>query len=170
MLVMELSPEERQRIYLEEKARLEAQEALQRERDEEQKIIQGMQAKQNETQARGFVGLFSVVILSLALWYGVQSAKAPARSEPKRPSVTKADAWTMATRFVERRLKAPGTADFPWCSDQYITDLGNGAYRVVAFVDSENGFGAKIRTRFVCTVKHVGGDNWILKGIRFSDW
>jgi len=35
-------------------------------------------------------------------------------------------------------------------------------YKVIASVDSENGFRAKIRTDYVCTVIDVGNDKWNL--------
>ena len=35
-------------------------------------------------------------------------------------------------------------------------------------VDSENGFGAKIRSSFVCTVTHTGGDSWHLDDISLN--
>lgn len=59
----------------------------------------------------------------------------------------KSQAWTLATHIVKQKLKSPSTASFPWYNDSYIS-LENGLIVVNAYVDAENGFGAKIRATF----------------------
>lgn len=66
----------------------------------------------------------------------------------------------MCEDFVTDRLKAPSTADFPGADSVETIKLDT--YKVTASVDSENGFGAKIRTDYVCTVIDVGDDKWNL--------
>ena len=73
----------------------------------------------------------------------------------------------MAEDFVKKNLKSPGSADFggvfsgDWQSPETcVTDLGNGKYRCVGWVDAQNSFGAKLRNDFVVEVEYVGGDNW----------
>ncbi len=70
----------------------------------------------------------------------------------------------MAKDFVRDRLTSPATADFPWLDGQ-VTMLGCGRYRVASYVDSQNGFGATLRTRFDATVRHAGGGRWVLEGM-----
>ncbi|MBT5016098.1 hypothetical protein HN748_00950 [Candidatus Peregrinibacteria bacterium] len=55
-----------------------------------------------------------------------------------------------AQNEVEKSLKSPSTADFPWGIQG--TPLGNDKYLVSSYVDAENSFGAEIRTYFVCNV------------------
>jgi hypothetical protein len=56
--------------------------------------------------------------------------------------------------FVKRRLKAPATASFP--SLDFSALKGNDdRYTVSSYVDAENSFGAKLRSKFVCTIKLV---------------
>lgn len=78
-------------------------------------------------------------------------------------------AFEMCKTFVKRQLKAPSTATFRNFYDDdgevSATGSGDGPYRIVSTVDSENGFGAKIRSRFSCTVSHTGGDSWHLDAI-----
>ncbi|MEK9986510.1 MAG: hypothetical protein VW879_17365 [Opitutae bacterium] len=78
----------------------------------------------------------------------------------------KISAWVMAKDFVKERLKSPSTADFGGVFSDYqdpdsvVTVLGGGKYVVRAWVDSQNGFGATIRTRFVCKLEDMGNDRW----------
>jgi hypothetical protein len=77
-------------------------------------------------------------------------------------------AFNVCTQFVEQRLKAPGTAKFRnfYQDDGEVTVTQAGdVFTVVSSVDSENGFGASLRTEFTCTVTSLGGGNWQLEGL-----
>jgi hypothetical protein len=75
-------------------------------------------------------------------------------------------AYTICQQFLKERLKAPKTADFPFESYRDVTqDLGEGRYRVRSYVDSQNSFGAMIRTKYDCTVQWVSGDQWRLENL-----
>jgi hypothetical protein len=57
-------------------------------------------------------------------------------------------------QFVRDRLKAPSTAEFPIAmddDDQY-RKINDSTFKVESYVDSENGFGAKIRTNYSCMI------------------
>lgn len=59
---------------------------------------------------------------------------------------------TIACReWVKERLKAPSTADFP--RDESVTASG-GVYTVSGSVDSQNSFGATVRSSFTCRARH----------------
>ncbi len=94
---------------------------------------------------------------------------AAARSRPTEKDRT-LDAYCMAQQFIEARLKSPRSAKWTWGghSDRTI-NLGSGRYRYAYYVDSQNGFGAMIRTRFVCVVKWVGGTQWRLESLNFLE-
>jgi hypothetical protein len=64
-------------------------------------------------------------------------------------------AWTACRDAVSGRLKSPSTADFPGYSADYVHTDGDD-YMVAAYVDSDNSFGAHIRSRFTCRVSHSG--------------
>ncbi len=64
----------------------------------------------------------------------------------------KVEAWACAQTQIRNGLKAPRTAKFPWQSEAQITDLGNNSFQINAFVDSENSFGAMLRTKFQCKI------------------
>ena len=68
-------------------------------------------------------------------------------------------AWTMCELAVKDKLKSPSSASFPWAGAKDFTEsLGEGRYRVRAYVDSQNTFGAMVRSQFVCEVEHSGGE------------
>ena len=72
----------------------------------------------------------------------------------------------MVEQFVKDKLKAPATAKFPsWGDRADVTDIGNFRYRVSGYVDSQNGFGAMIRTHYVAVVRDKGGRNWSLESL-----
>lgn len=75
-------------------------------------------------------------------------------------------AFDVCQQFVERRLTSPASAEYPdyFEDDGEVTvwRLANGDYRVYSQVDSENGFGASLRSFFVCTVDYTGGGNYQL--------
>lgn len=77
------------------------------------------------------------------------------------------DAWVMAEKFVTAELRSPSTASFGGLlsgnrqdPDEHVARLGNGQYRVSGWVDSQNAFGATVRTNFTLTLQHLGGQQW----------
>ena len=78
-------------------------------------------------------------------------------------------AWAYMQIFVEKRLKSPKSADFPFGGGSYhTTDLGGGRYKVNSYVDSQNAFGANIRTHFDGVIKRKDG-GWILEYLNFRN-
>lgn len=77
-------------------------------------------------------------------------------------------AFTACTQFVEDRLKSPATADFEGMGYATITNTGQ-AWTVRSHVDSENGFGATVRTEFVCKMKYTESGDWLLTDLRTDD-
>lgn len=75
-------------------------------------------------------------------------------------------AYIMCEDFVEQRLRAPSTAEFPSRGSEGSVPLGGGKYRVQSHVDAENAFGAMIRSSWDCTIQHVAGtDRWRLESL-----
>ena len=78
-----------------------------------------------------------------------------------------------AQSHVEQRLKAPSTAKFGACATtdttKYCTKyLGNQRHRVATYVDSQNEFGAMIRTHFVCVMEQTADDYFELESLEFN--
>lgn len=61
----------------------------------------------------------------------------------------KISACIVAEKFVKQSLKAPATAEFPPGTSQCRTTQSGRKWTVTSYVDSQNGFGALIRTYYV---------------------
>lgn len=59
---------------------------------------------------------------------------------------------------VKQCLRSPGSADFQYGHASRVISLDNDKYRLRSFVDSQNAFGAQMRTHFLCEVQ--GGDSF----------
>lgn len=75
------------------------------------------------------------------------------------------DAYVLCKYEIEKRLKAPSTADFPASKGRVEKQYKRHKYVVNSYVDAENGFGTKLRSDWSCTAKFNGGDeddsrNW----------
>lgn len=69
---------------------------------------------------------------------------------------TDSEAFTIAQKIVKENLKSPGTAKFCSILQASVSNSGN-SYTVTGWVDSENSFGATLRTNFIVTysaIKH----------------
>lgn len=104
-------------------------------------------------------GLLSAIISILVLIVGfIILYNVAGFSSSSSTDDYKSDAYAVAQHYVEEKLKAPKTADFPWYDESYVTVSGN-KYTVSAYVDAENSFGANVRTYFTVTMTR-NGDNW----------
>jgi len=113
------------------------------------------------------IGIVSIVIA--CLFFAVIGA---ITGTPSAPSATESPAMPisasiMCERFVTNRLKAPSTAKFAPYRELIITTYGKNegvkdAFRVIGYVDAQNGFGAMLRNDYTCDVQYTGGDNWKL--------
>jgi len=109
----------------------------------------------------------------MAIMSPTQSTVVPTKVTEPTPTPTPSaiDAEIMCQRFVKDMLRSPSTASFGgWLEDldeaEFITDKikvdnlvpdtrtlhGSGVWLVNGEVDSENGFGAMIRSRYMCVL------------------
>lgn len=100
-----------------------------------------------------------MIVLALSPWLGSCS------SEPDAPD--EYGARDVCEQFVEKRLKAPATAEF----ENTATTQAGDEWTVEGDVDAENGFGALIRNHYVCTVRptDAAGANWELVDVEMSE-
>ena len=59
---------------------------------------------------------------------------------------------------MSSRLRAPGSADYPFGHVTNVQVLGDDRYRLSSYVDAQNVFGGEVRTTFVCVVEGSGED------------
>lgn len=80
-------------------------------------------------------------------------------------------AYLIAQDFIKKTLKSPSTAVFPgkWHEGVYVGHIGNYTYAIRAYVDSQNSFGATLRTYYYAEVRYDGdADSWFLEDISFN--
>ena len=76
----------------------------------------------------------------------------------------------MCVTLTTRQLKAPSTARFAPYDDWHIKQTTGVTYRLIAWVDAQNSFGAQVRQSFVAYVSYTGGRNFRLDSIEFLEW
>jgi hypothetical protein len=111
------------------------------------------------------VASFSYALILMVIIIAIidPSSPTPTTPEPEHDAVT-ATFW--AQEFVKQSLKSPDSAKFPSVSK--AIDLGDGRYFYDAYVDSQNSFGASVRTNFQCWVKYVGPQKWECENLKFN--
>jgi hypothetical protein len=97
---------------------------------------------------KGCLGCFGLVIVLVVI-----GSLAGGDEEPGAQPV---DAWVACQHFIEQRLTSPSSAKYPGRYTDYVSELGDGRFRVRAYVDAQNSFGAVVRNQFDCTVEHNG--------------
>jgi hypothetical protein len=119
-----------------------------------------------DVSKRLFVGIAFVALLLGGCTSSYSSGSSSASDK-------KFEAFDMCKQFVKNRLKSPSTAKFRNFfqndGEVIVTGFGNGPYTVTSSVDSENGFGASLRSTFQCTVTNTDGANWHLDNMVFND-
>lgn len=106
-------------------------------------------------EAKGGVVLLCIII-GLLFWIfsGDDVPSPPPQPERLTENTAQAMAKTLCEDRVEKSLRSPSTADFPFF-DQAVYD-GNRRATLASYVDAQNGFGATVRTNFVCVVEYSG--------------
>lgn len=96
----------------------------------------------------GFVVLFGVSML--------MSAGDPEQRQERTRVADEIDAQLACERAVKKQLKTPSVAEF--VDTRAIPKKEGDGFLVGGQVDSQNSFGAKLRTKWVCTALRNGAD------------
>jgi hypothetical protein len=127
-------------------------------------------AKSKPKQTSHILGICAVlgfVVLGIALISEINTVVTPKENSPETASAY--DACYMTQKFVSSRLKAPATADFQPCYEASTSPKTGGSigteYTVSSYVDSQNSFGAKIRSNYLAVVEYEGHDQWSLNAL-----
>ena len=122
-------------------------------RIQEEKIIQAKIAKKKKLEKLIVPGFMVVGILALIIGLSVGGGG----SKKKKGCQDHEDyeAYSYAEKFVEERLKSPSSAIFPEMREyrNHIKTIErNKKFRITSWVESQNSFGAMIRTPFSCDI------------------
>lgn len=117
----------------------------------------------NQTISPGHA-LFLIAFVLVFIGLMSQATSPSGQSE----KATEVSAFVQCKNFVNDRLRAPASADFPLL-DRSSWDMGNNTWVVKSHVDSQNGFGAMIRSKWYCKVQHVGGNTLDQRSWRLLD-
>lgn len=91
-------------------------------------------------------------------------------SSSNNDSTNKFLAYNYAEKYVKQNLKSPTTAKFPGLHEKnsHIKELGNNKYEINSWVDSQNSFGAMVRTKFSCVIK-INGNTVSCESINLNE-
>lgn len=106
--------------------------------------------------------LLWVIVVNVVLWTTLAILLVTSQKSPEyTPEYL---SYVMAKRVVSDKLKSPSTAKFqPY--DESIVKTNGELYQVTLWVDAENSFGAKIRSKFIVMIKY-DGKNYALQSIQ----
>jgi hypothetical protein len=130
----------------------------------------------NSHRASGVLRSLSVLIVLAGgaivpgACYPPEGGRASEAGQENQERLLKLKAFDVCRQFVEQQLKAPSTADFASATAPgvEIDSLGADQFEVIAFVDAQNSFGAKLRNPYICVVQHVSGDSFRLLRLDFD--
>lgn len=117
-----------------------------------------VRSPKTEAHKKGGCGGPTLVILGiLAIGFVILAVLGrPTQRGPEAPSAM--GAWLDCQNFVKQNLKAPTTAQFPGANAEGVGTVlqDNGRWGVIGYVDSQNSFGAMIRSDYVCELSYNG--------------
>ena len=119
---------------------------------------------------KGNIASLSLLSFFLVLAAGSSDDRTPEQKAQANCEDT-TSAFVMSQEFVTKKLKAPSTAKFPYTSDEGVNVVYQGEckHKILAYVDSQNSFGAMIRTKYYAEVQNKKGtDTWILLDIQME--
>lgn len=139
--------------------------------EEPSKLVQAGRASAaawRESTTGGKVVIVFVVLLLLGLvFWALEAVGLYTPDEDRGRSTTDVgsfEAEYACNDFARDRLKSPSTAHF---NEDTSSNVGN-RWTVSGSVDSENSFGASLRSTFTCTMT-ISGDTWRLVDLDFRD-
>jgi len=128
-----------------------------------------MNEKWKSKKGIGYLVVSLILLVIVIALINVSGGKKPEQAQEPKVEHDKISASVMAEEFVRQKLKSPASAKFPWYDDSMIKDLGDGRYIYKSYVDSQNSFGALVRTNFTCCIKYAGDNKWECESLEFKD-
>lgn len=119
---------------------------------------------QEKVEPSGTVKLVTfgiMVVIALLLWKGCGAMLESGAESGKKCDAE--NARVAAEKFVTDKLKSPSSASFSW--EPKMSNTSDERWIEVSWVESQNAFGATVRTKFYAVVICKGDGNWTLENL-----
>lgn len=118
--------------------------------------------------AKGLLLVVVVALVALKTCEGSPEEQAADKlAQIDRNCSDQTNAQVMSTVFIKQRLKSPSSADFPFSAN--VRYLGECRHIVESYVDSQNSFGATVRSQTKALVRYdKKSDDWTLEDITIN--
>ncbi|MEK7101269.1 MAG: hypothetical protein AAB921_04195 [Patescibacteria group bacterium] len=121
------------------------------------------EVKKQITKGEGITAIIVLIIFVLVAWQAISTTPKndnvvppPVVAQPEQHSDT--EVFVDAQGVILKALKSPSTAKFPSSSHATIVRGKDDVFKVDSYVDSQNGFGAMIRSEWSVLFQYVGDD------------
>lgn len=129
-------------------------------------------SKLKKANAKGCIVLALAGLLIIILFRWGCSSEDVVYTKEQQDSIYAADKSTIAQlkaeAFIKDKLKSPASADFDWGSTN-VWYLKDSTFMVKGAVDSQNSFGAMMRTRYEAKVQQLDEENWTVLSYNFYE-
>lgn len=116
--------------------------------------------KSNQTVTPGAAIFVCVVFFIIFLVFKCSCSETEQEKANRNEYNLKFNAYYNSQQCVKELLKSPSTAEFPSGSEQFVTRIDEDTYLINSYVDSQNGFGAMLRTNYVCQITLNNNDTY----------
>jgi hypothetical protein len=112
----------------------------------------------------GCLAVITILVFGVAFYIALDVEKA--QRTPSPGDLRERAFYTVTQDVILPRLKSPSTAKFSRFDESSVTEIPGG-YQVAGWVDSQNGFGAMLRSSFRCKLM-VDGTRWEAAEVNLS--
>ena len=111
-------------------------------------------------QSAGCIGC--LILIAAAVLFSQCNKPSPAQEQANKSKDDAIGAWIAATDYIQTKLLSPGSAKFPMLPpDGAVETLSDNRWRIHSYVDSQNTFGALLRSNWSVEVTHPDPDHWV---------
>lgn len=103
-----------------------------------------------------FLLIISVVVIYGVKWLFFGDNDKPQPQAQEQEEYSDIEAYVEAQFIIEEFLKSPATAEYPAVSNATIQRLNDDGFKVTSYVDSQNSFGAMVRSEWMVLFQYVG--------------
>ena len=124
--------------------------------------------KRRKIPSLGWAGIILAIFI---IWAMAKNCGGDSDTSNKTKIYDGHDAYLESQSFVKKHLKSPSTAEFPYYNrvKNNVKYLGTNKYKIDSYVDSQNSFGATIRTNYSCTIIFIGNGQVQCKDLVFEE-